>query len=436
MMLHFHEHRGRARMLDSHEHRGRARMLHLIGLAATVAVLAAACGDDGAAAPAPTTTSAPAASTTSTTVERSTTTAPAATTSTTRAAPASTAAVGDPSGSLPAVAGFRYEEARPSDWPGHWLARSGEDGGAIEYATAGVTVAAVPVHAEDTGGDDGLPDAWVGEVAVIDAGEATADLWSEFVDHHLSGLAVMSGPPVVLDGGTVATAVNIGFSRWEVLGDEAVLAAGDPADTWTGVWYHDGLVWAISGFPSARSYAEQLIALQASSGSEPEPEQTDIDVLEGPLSDLAVDVPGFMYVDAVHGQILEGLDSLGACADRISVHQLHPADDPDPMGSFGDDDVLLNIYVLADLEGCFTGEDLLADVATQGWAEADMLGMPAMTHSDLAPAPGAEEGDWSARAGMIWAGPDGIVVEALTSGPTTLDVYRPVLEAIAAAMAS
>ena len=27
---------------------------------------------------------------------------------------------------------LHYEEARPSDWPGHWLARSGEDGEAIE----------------------------------------------------------------------------------------------------------------------------------------------------------------------------------------------------------------------------------------------------------------------------------------------------------------
>src|SRR5262249_60492910 len=116
----------------------------------------------------------------------------------------------------------------------------------------------------------------------------------------------------------------------EIVGNELVLGAEDHSNHWTGLWYHNGAVWEVSGDKAARSYATALIGQQATTGTEPEPEQVDIDVLEGTLAKPAEDEPGFIYVDAPHANVLQTLaeSGLAKCAAQFSLHAVLPPVDP------------------------------------------------------------------------------------------------------------
>jgi hypothetical protein len=81
---------------------------------------------------------------------------------------------------------------------------------------------------------------------------------------------------------------------WTVLGTKSCSPPPDDVTgNWTGMWYHDGFVWAVSGVADAATYAHQLIDQQAATGREPEPQQVDIDVLEGPLRPVGRRRPRF-----------------------------------------------------------------------------------------------------------------------------------------------
>jgi hypothetical protein len=258
--------------------------------------------------------------------------------------------------------------------------------------------------------------AWVGEVSVASAGSSTAEAWSAFVNDHHSELAVLGGEPVE-SGEALAVVSNLGVPAWEQIDDELVLHALVDPD-WAGVWYHDGLVWGVSGPETqARVYAERLIEQQAVTGSEPEPEQTDIDVLEGPLAELAVEVPGFMYVDVPHQQVLDTLRQLGACQDHVSAHAIHPADDPDPVYTYDEADITVLTSLWSDLPGCDSGQ----------WFVTDLI-----ENSGFVPVEGGAAASPDGTA-IVWVAETGAMVQAIGADAAALETYRPVLEAIAEA---
>jgi hypothetical protein len=258
--------------------------------------------------------------------------------------------------------------------------------------------------------------AWVAEVSVASAGSATGEAWSAFVDDHHSELSVLRDEPKMAGDELVVLAMN-GVPAWEPIDDELVLHAVEDPD-WAGVWYHDGLVWGVSGPEAqARVYAEHLIGQQAATGSEPEPEQTDIDVLEGPLTELAVEVPGFMYVDAPHEQVLDTLWQLGDCQDHLSQHTIHPADDPDPIYTVDDDDILVTMTLWSDLPGCDSGQ----------WFVTDLI-----DNRGFVPVEGGAAASIDGTA-IVWVAETGVMVQAIGADVAALESYRPVLEAIAEA---
>ena len=372
-------------------------MTRLLPTLGAVVLVLGACGGGEASK---SSGSGSAATTTTATTAIATTAAP------TTVPPTSTSldpAVAELAKSLPALPGYSYGDARPVTW---W-----------DFGGDTTTTVSQPVSANG---------AWLAEVSVIDAGTATPDVWAAFANDHHSELGVLGGPPVETADGLVTT-MNSTVPFWELFGNEVVLsgtASAPGSSDWTGMWYHDGRVWAVSGFESdARAVAQGLIDQQAGTGAEPEPEQVDIDVLEGPLAKLAVDVPGFQYIDAPHSVVLETLSKWGDCPDHVSVHSVHPANDPDPVNTLDQSDIMLSMAVYSDLPGCGGGSDVVANViAGGGMVPTEIQGLAAAQRDD--------------GTGILWRGGNGVLVEADAANAAALDTYRPLLEAIAQASTS
>jgi hypothetical protein len=258
-------------------------------------------------------------------------------------------------------------------------------------------------------------------VTLVEADTKLAGAWNTFVKDHRQTLAVLVPPAITSPDGKTLAVTNDGVPAWEIVGNELVLGAEDHRNHWTGLWYHNGAFWEVSGDKAARSYATALIGQQATTGTEPEPEQVDIDVLEGTLARLAVDVPGFIYVDAPHANVLQSLaeSGLAKCADQFSLHSVHPADDPNPTG-FDDGDIALRMTTLAEGGDCNGGRSIVQRVLTTPGMEATRIqGLDAVTNN--------------AHSVILWVGANGVMIEADASSASTLDTYRPLLDAVAAA---
>jgi hypothetical protein len=355
----------------------------------------AACGGGGTPAQtAGTTTATPTPTTTTTTPATTTaptTTTPASTTTTTLA-PA-IAALAD---RVPPVSGYDYGET----WPGsNW------------NLSDTATGASRPVLRSDG--------SWVAEVSVIDADTTTPTAWAHFVEDHLAALEVVAGPPVLVQNGLLY--VNNRFTpSWTVLGNEVVFTATDDINgNWTGIWYHAGLVWAVSGFSDAVTYAHELIDQQAGTGQEPE--QVDIDVLEGPLRAMAVDVSGFTYVYAIHPDVLKDLtDTWGDCAEHVSLQSIHPADEPDPIHTLNDADIELHMAIYSAVDPCDRASTVVADTSHKsGMRPTTIQGLSAATNTD--------------GSSIVWVGANGVVVEVDAANAKALKRYQPLLDAIAQA---
>jgi hypothetical protein len=287
---------------------------------------------------------------------------------------------------LPVVNGFTHGATTPVSW---W--KFGED----------VTAVSRSLEADGS---------WVGEVSIVDAGEATADAWARYVNDHHVELDVLGAQPDASRPEDL-TVWYLGVPVWDTIGHELVLSTSIDG-AWTGMWYHDGLVWSVSGLNDSRAYAEGVIDQQA----EPEPEQTDIDVLEGPRVDAAVEVPGFVYIDPPHSEVLLALADFGECADHVSLHGVNSAAEP---VSYYDADLSLAMVVYSGLGDCNAGRDVLADV----------LADPTMEPTEIHGIPAAISNDQSY---MVWVGEDGVIVDVAAPDAAALENSRPFLEAIAA----
>lgn len=194
-------------------------------------------------------------------------------------------------------------------------------------------------------------------------------------------------------------------ARWQAIGNEIALTGDAEDGDFGAAWFHDGLIWTVSGFETMNDFAAGLIAEQESTGVEPE--QIDIDALEGPLSDAIVDVPGFQFYD---GQPLDVLayvvEGLGNCVEHLSGHSVVPTDAQD-----------VGIYIWMSGLAAPCREPLDDSTIPAGWTRQDINGVPAAISDD-----GTE---------IIIVADTGVTVDVLLQNTDDLTTFAPVLEMLA-----
>lgn len=309
---------------------------------------------------------------------------------------------------LPIVDGYEYSDRATS---GIWEQRDTgdemvEEGGLADLTTSVTRAVFV------AGGDPETGIGWVGEVGVFDAGSDTPQVWKDYVNDHR--IFLLAGPPIgdpqdPDSTEVVAVAINTIHARWQAIGDE-IASTGDAEDGDFGAaWFHDGLIWTVSGFETMNDFAAGLIGEQESTGVEPE--QIDIDALEGPLADAIVDVPGFQSYDwqpfDVLAYVVEGLDE---CVEHLSGHSVVLTDAQD-----------VGIYVRMSGLAAPCREPLDDSTIPAGWTRQDINGVPAVISDD-----GTE---------IVILTDTGVVVEVLLPNADDLTTFAPVLEMLAEAAA-
>jgi hypothetical protein len=151
-------------------------------------------------------------------------------------------------------------------------------------------------------------------------------------------------------------------------------------------------------------FAAGLIAEQESTGVEPE--QIDVDALEGPLADAIVDVPGFQFYDAQPADVLSYLEGQGNCVEHLSAHSVVPTDAQD-----------VGIYVWLYGFAAPCRENLDDSTLPAGWVRQDINGVPAVISED-----GNE---------IIVVADTGVEVDAVLWTAEDFQRFTPVLEMLA-----
>lgn len=370
---------------------------------------AAACGSNDSAQPAetnpPSTTVAPATSAPTTTIPA--TTVPETTTKPT-APLGAPMTVDELTAVLPIVDGYEYSDLATS---GIWEQRDTgdemvEEGGLADLTTSVTRAVFV------AGGDPQTGIGWVGEVGVFDAGSDTPQVWMDYVNDHR--IFLLAGPPIgdPQDPDStepLAVTYNTVNARWQAIVNEIALTGDAEDGDFGAAWFHDGLIWTVSGFETMNDFAAGLVGEQESTGVEPE--QIDIDALEGPLADAIVDVPGFQFYD---GQPLDVLayvvEGLGNCVEHLSGHSVVPTEAQD-----------LGIYIWMSGLAAPCREPLDDSTIPAGWTRQDINGVPAVISDD-----GTE---------IIIVADTGVTVDVLLQNTDDLTTFAPVLEMFAETVA-
>jgi hypothetical protein len=302
---------------------------------------------------------------------------------------------------MPTVDGYEYSDLAPSGiWTSKDLGDEVVDQGGLADLTTNVTR---PVFL--AGGDPQTGAGWVGEVGVFDAGSDTPQVWMDYVNDHR--IFLVAGPPLQDPDGTQPLAVtyNTVNARWQAIGNEIALTGDAEDGDYGAAWFHDGLIWAVSGFEAMNDFAAGLIAEQASTGVEPE--QIDVDALEGVLADVITDVPGFQFYDGQPVDVLSYLvEGVGNCVEHLSAHSVVLADAQD-----------VGIYVWMSGLAAPCREPLDDSTVPEGWTRQDINGVPAVISDD-----GTE---------IIIVADTGVTVDVLLQAAEDLEAFTPVLEMLA-----
>ena len=135
---------------------------------------------------------------------------------------------------------------------------------------------------------------------------------------------------------------------------------------------------------------------------------------------MVPDFSGVIYVNAPRANVLENLtEGWGSCANHVSVHSVHPANDRDPINTLDAADLRLFMAVYDEGEGCDSGRVVLTDLP-EGFGSTTIEGLPAATNGPA----------------IVWVGKNGVIVDAEAENPGVLALYRPLLNAIAQATKS
>jgi hypothetical protein len=250
------------------------------------------------------------------------------------------------------------------------------------------------------GGNPELGLGWLAEVSIFDAGDDTPQLWEDFVDQHRIYALVGPGAEGVYVSNTVP-------ATWQQIGNEIVMTGVTEPDGDIGAaWFHDGLIWAVSGWSSSTDYVEDLIAAQVATGAEPE--QIDIDALEGVLVNVPFNVKGFKFVDAQRADVLAALEGVGNCIQHFSRHTV--------ASGYGHS-IVVDMAGFAEPSPCDGGAWVIDNIVAEGGTRQDINGVPAAITAD-----GTEIGIVSDT---------GVAVIAYGLNPGALQAFAPVLDALA-----
>jgi hypothetical protein len=305
---------------------------------------------------------------------------------------------------MPTVDGYEYSDLAPSGiWTSKDLGDEVLDQGGLADLTTNVTR---PVFL--AGGDPQTGAGWVGEVGVFDAGSDTPQVWMDYVNDHR--IFLLAGPPLrdPQDPDStqpLAVTYNTVNARWQAIGNEIALTGDAEDGDFGAAWFHDGLIWAVSGFEAMNDFAAGLIAEQESTGVEPE--QIDVDALEGVLADVITDVPGFQFYDGQPVDLLSYLvEGVGNCVEHLSAHSVVPTNAQD-----------VGIYVWMSGLAAPCREPLDDSTVPAGWTRQDINGVPAVISDD-----GTE---------IIIVADTGVTVDVLLQDAEDLKAFTPVLDMLA-----
>ena len=303
---------------------------------------------------------------------------------------------------LPAVQGYVYSDSKSTSvWALEDTEANPSPGqlGPVDQVQLDELAMTVTRPVVLEGGNPDIGVGWVGEVSIFDAGGRTPRLWMDFVDHHR--IFTMPGPP---PGDFYV--MNTVPGKWKVIGNEIVMTGvAEPDGDFGAAWFHDGLIWAVSGWSSSSAYVEDLIAAQAATGNEPE--QVDIDALEGALAEIPVNVGSSEFFDLRPADVLPALDGVSNCVQDLSRHYVS-----NDLG----DEMWVDMMGFAAPFPCERGAFIIDDAVGDGATRQDINGVPAVISAD---------GTTSAIVSDT-----GVVVIAWST-PEALQVFSPVLNALA-----
>jgi hypothetical protein len=305
---------------------------------------------------------------------------------------------------LPIVDGYEYTEIKQTSVWGLFDPDAepspGQLGPDVVHLEELATTISREVYVE--GGQPDIHAGWLGEVSVFDAGAGTPQLWKDFVDYHF--VSCLSAPS---EGGVYVS--NFVPGKWRAIGDEVVLTgAADPDGDIGAAWFHDGLIFAVSGWSSGIDYVERLIAQQAATGVEPE--RVDFQAVEGTLADVLVPVPGYQFLDPEPADVMWTIENLRSnCVQHVSFHWIYSSE-----AAAG-----IEVYMAgyAEPSPCDRGAWIIDKEIGEGGTRQDINGVPAVISGD------GEQ--------LMIVADTGIYVSAIAENAEDLLAFMPVLEMLA-----
>jgi hypothetical protein len=171
-------------------------------------------------------------------------------------------------------------------------------------------------------------------------------------------------------------ATNTDLASWANVDGAAVITASIPdQDAFQWAWSADGLLWIVRGTAAAEGYVRALLAEQL-----PSIAPFDQQGMLGDLYDHTPIVDGYTYLDLPRVGVLDSLPYLTIpdCFAHVYLGYIRPTGQPvTPMQP---SDLGIGIYDLSD--ACVDSgylDHLRAALDTQGWAPAQIAGIPVLT---------------------------------------------------------